>query len=334
MKPNGLSPSSYNTFEGCQHKYYIENFLGIRYPAGRSAYLGSIFHAICESFALIKLAAQNGNKTITMDELGGEKDISTIDVNNVREYEIESLANEIYDHYAKIVTDNIKLAKGDKGKIIQWIYDLLQFKDGEFNPFKMEIIHPEKPFSIPIQKDWAIIDEEKRFCVRGVIDLVYKTPDGIGILDYKTGATRKDFNTGKMKEYEDFYDDIQLLLYNWAATAEFPEYEHREITIYYIQAGGPYTCYFSDIDIARAEQRIERRFKEIAAITIPRLNKSWRCKQFCPFYKEKFENPMIEFRNGKFTEIGQPMSICQEVEFSIRQYGMEFTVEKYKKKKE
>lgn len=334
MKPNGLSPSSYGTFEGCQQKYFIEAFVGLRYPAGKSAFLGTIFHACMEEFALIKLAAQNGHKTIKMDEIGGEKDISSIDVNSVREYEIESLVNEVYDYYYKNVTDNITLTKGDKNKVMKWVFETLEFRNGEFNPFKMEIVHPERPFNIPIEQDWAKIDDERRFNVRGIIDLVYKTKDGIGILDYKTGATRKDFNTGKMKEYEDFYEDIQLLLYNWAATSEFPEYDNREITIYYIQAGGPFTCYFSEIDLAKTEQRIERRFKEIAAIKIPRLNKSWRCKQFCPYYKETFENPMIEFRNGKFTEVGQPMSICQEVECSIREYGMEFTVEKYKKKKD
>ena len=73
----------------------------------------------------------------------------------------------------------------------------------------------------------------------------------IEVIDWKTGR-RLNWATGEEKTYEKLLEDPQLLLYNYAISKLFPEYEQAIMTIYYIRDGGPFSMCFDKPDRERS----------------------------------------------------------------------------------
>jgi len=329
MNISGVSPSSFKVFEECQQKFFIEQSLKYRFPSEwKATDIGTIFHAVAEALALIKLSIQNDSPVIEMQELGGIWNIPD-DFNDKASIHIENLTKEIYNYYTTKIMADKQWDKKDYKTICKYVNSALNDYNGEYNPLQMDIIASEARFDINLE------NTEHPFVIRGVIDLIYQglEKDTIHVLDWKSGS-RKDFVTQKVKEYEDFLEDIQLCIYHWAVSSLFPEYEHIEVTIFYLKDGGPFTVFFDRSDLDKTEKRLYNRYDEIQKLKIPRLNKSWRCEKFCPFSKNFFPEPLTEFRHGKFTKAGKPMSMCQEIEYVVKENGMEWVELNYRKPQE
>ena len=151
--------------------------------------------------------------------------------------------------------------------------------------------------------------------------------------DYKTGK-RKDFYSGVMKDEENLKEDIQLLIYNWAAHELYPDIKQFSVTIYYINDGGPYPILFDENAIDKVKDNVRKKFEYLRTVKYPKLNKSWKCTKYCDFGKSTFEDtaiePIIEFRDGQFATKGECMKKCSQVQYMMEQRGPEWVLENMK----
>lgn len=65
-----LRSSSYNTWDFCQFKYYLDYVLAFRSPANQKAEKGTIVHKGLELLAKAKFAKQNGKDSFYDEEFG------------------------------------------------------------------------------------------------------------------------------------------------------------------------------------------------------------------------------------------------------------------------
>ena len=109
------------------------------------------------------------------------------------------------------------------------------------------------------------------------------------MVDWKTGR-RLDWATGEEKTYEKLLVDPQLLLYNYAISKAFPEYEQSIMTIFYIKDGGPFSMCFDKSDQDKFLGMLKDTFQSIKANNKPKPLSSkrnhWKCTKLCHFYKE------------------------------------------------
>ena len=143
----------------------------------------------------------------------------------------------------------------------------------------------------------------------------------IEVLDYKTGE-RKDWATGEKKDYKKLLDDSQLLLYNYAISKLYPQYDQAIMTIFFLRDGGPFTLCFDESDQSRFLEMLRKRFEEIKNNQHPQLlhpeRKDFRCQRICHFCKTKWP--------------GSKNTICEEAEESLHQIGYSETVKKMTRK--
>lgn len=342
METNGISPSSFNVFNHCEQQFFLEQALRQRFPSSwKATDHGVISHAILELLALVRLSRLNDSPVIQMNELGEYNDKNElIEGTNVwtipDDFEtnlyayLKPLCEQIYHHYTTRVATHHNWEEEDFKKIKKYVHTAITHSNGIWNPLNLNIIGAEQRF------DLELPNCSTAFTIRGVMDLVFHIDKNtVGVCDWKSGK-RADFHSGKKKEYEDFLEDIQLCTYHWALCKLYPEYDYSEITIFYLKDGGPYTIFMDRSSLDKIEQRLYNRYEEIKAVEIPKLNKSepWRCQKFCPFATHSFTKPLTEFRYGQFTKAGKPMSMCQEIEYVVKEHGLEWVTKNYAKPKE
>jgi hypothetical protein len=199
-------------------------------------------------------------------------------------------------------TPNIVYTDKDYKFCQQQIENVLNSK---FNPINLKILDTEKQFEIEIAKPgFQFIDKnnvKRNIKFRGTMDLVTEiNEDTIEIIDYKTGL-RKSWTTGEMKEYDDFLNDIQLRMYNFATSVIYP-HKHRLLTIIFTRDGGPFTVTFTPDDCIKILDILGRKLNEIKNDNYPKRLKDdksktsfhWKCKYVCEF-GSKF--PLSDGRN-------------------------------------
>ena len=134
-------------------------------------------------------------------------------------------------------------------------------------------------------------------------------------IDWKTGR-RIDWATGKEKTYETFSEDPQLLLYHYALSHLFPEYEQTIMTIFYIRDGGPFSLCLDESDKEKFLNMLKNRFTQIKENDSPLLlsqdRSHWKCQKLCPYFKKNWA--------------GTNQNICEYVNDSINEKGMNKTV--------
>jgi ATP-dependent helicase/DNAse subunit B len=316
----------------CHHKYFLEYLLGWRYPAGLKANKGSCTHKVLELIALCKKAQQDKQEKI-IDDIVGE-----LDVNN---YILDDIFDKIYSHYSEAFAFQ-DWGEKDKKDCRKWTNSVLEFNEEDYNPAKRDIVDAEPEFDIELPYEWAKYEYKLpdntvlsgQLHIKGTIDLISKIDDSTyEIIDYKTGK-RTNFFTGELKTHAVLASDPQLLMYFYAAHHLYPSIDNFLVTIYFINDGGPFTLCFNKNDLGKAETLVKEVFEDIKKTKTPTLTKSWRCSKLCPFYKNTFKDteiePMIEFRAGQFTKIGEPMNICSQTEYMMGKNGMGWVLKNYK----
>jgi hypothetical protein len=357
-----LRSSSFGSWEFCQHKFFISSNLGIDEPSNKKADMGTVCHKVLEILACLKKAQQEKNiygqtpdtPIIYKDDIVGEitipddmlveyklDDIDVQTVNDTRgntntykpehqlkkghkRYGVElvnSLIPPVFDYYKS--KSPHKWYPQDYKDCVNWVWMALDFNNGQFDPRRQNIVQPECRFDITIDKPWASYDingVKGQLSFKGTIDLIIDNGYGYEIIDYKTGQ-RKNWAKGYVKDYKHFENDPQLTLYYYAARKLFPEIESIGLTIFWIRDGGPFSLCFDDEYITRAEKLLARQFNEIKRCSKPRLcdptQKSFKCEKLCHFYK-------TSFKEGE-------ENICRTIEKSIKEVGLEKTVELYTK---
>ena len=357
MKINFLRSSSYSNYDFCQQQYFLNYVLGIPRSSGKKALMGTTVHKVLECLAKIKQEITANDKNpihFTDREIGFSDTISNNDL-----YDKQILSDEQIDKInatrinKEVYVDDCKLNYGhtrqgvplvekiisatyshyssddwfpiDYKHCTNWVWMVLDYNEGLFDPRNKKIVAAEQKFDIEIQRDWAKLPSGKFLKIKGTIDLISEVENGIiEIEDYKTGR-RLDWTSktdNDVKTYAKLCTDFQLMLYYYAAHYLYPKIKQIIVTIFYIRDGGPFTVCFDDDTLRLTEDRIQKRLEEIQNCTLPVLHdptqQHFKCKYICDYYK-------IPSPNGK-------TNLCLFINEELKKKSMEEIVKLYTNK--
>ena len=320
-----IRSSSYNNYDYCQMQYFITYVLGHRSLSGKKAQLGTIVHKALECLASCKKKLQDNpdKKSLYINDDAIGKVNFTPKSLHTKAF-VARVLDKSYEHYTENCTH--KYTGADIKFCRTQTETALSYNDGQFDPRKRNVVDTEPQFDIVIDEPWAKFkykmpngeEMEGQLAIKGTIDLVTKvTDDTIEVIDWKTGR-RLNWATGEEKTYEKLLEDPQLLLYNYAISKLYPDYEQSIMTIYYIRDGGPFSMCFDKTDQEKFLGMLEKRVKQIQRNDFPqplsRNRKSFKCTKLCDFYKKNWP--------------GTNISICEHVEENLKAFGHDETVEK------
>ncbi len=309
-----LRSSSFNTYDFCQFKFFLDYVLGLPSEPNKKAVIGTIVHKCLELLAQWKLCRQTGRLEYLDKETG-------ILINSLVEPDYEGILNAAYERLKNEVTHKPWEA-ADRKKCSELLTQALTYNGGVYSPLNQEIIEPEVFFDFEIDKPWAQFEYKLgeqiikgRLALKGSLDLIIRDiNDTYHLIDYKTGAEMKDWNTGKLKTFDDFMEDPQLCIYFYALNKLFPDAKRFLVTIFYIQAGGPVTLPFETSSLPEIENRIKNRFEEIQKNQSPKLIfPDFKCKYLC--WHGRFN------KNGEKVDYGS--SVCAAMSKEMLKLGVE-----------
>ena len=317
-----IRSSSYNNYSYCQMQYFITYVLGHQATSGKKAELGTIVHKVMEILAKLKKYQQDNPKktklTIEDDALGS---LSIKKSELLQKDIVNSLLSKSFKFYTSESTHSF--TKADSENCLQLVWDTLNYNDGQFDPRYRNIVAAEPHFDIPIDEDWAHFEYEYngkmikgQLAIKGTIDLVTETSEGIiEVIDWKTGR-RLDWATGEEKTYEKLCSDPQLLLYNYAISKLFPDYKQSIMSIFFIKDGGPFSMCFDESDQKRFLKMLKAKFEDIKNNQKPQPispnRENWKCTKLCHYCKTNWP--------------GTDQNMCIYIENSLKSNGMEQTI--------
>ena len=299
-----LSASAYKCYEQCPFKYFLQYHLRIRGEQTFAAEYGSEIHEILERYALakkngtdeawhakqkpepsngpyltceeieeqyIEILLENGWRSDKMAEMwpkhryvmecekscddcpffeNGICGIVKHPVDEMYGYDPDDRDNKGKPIEEKKIDYDFGCPLEEYKEGIRQIEDVI-FDDKPYAPFNRKIVDAERYFRIKIE------DGGHEYLASGLIDLVTEADkDTIEIFDYKTGRYKMS--------YPEAIDDIQLLMYYYAAKKMYPKYKHHMVTIYYLCGGKKQiTPPFGNISLQECEERIKVRWNEI-----------------------------------------------------------------------
>ena len=111
--------------------------------------------------------------------------------------------------------------------------------------------------------------------------------------------------------------DPQLLLYNYAISKTFPEYDQTIMTIFYVKDGGPFSMCFDKSDEEKFLGMLKDTFLSIRDNNSPRLLSSdrshWKCTKLCHYFKNNWP--------------GTDHNMCTHIKDHLDKHGMDKTVQ-------
>ena len=317
-----IRSSSYNNYAYCQMQYFITYVLGHQPDSGKKAELGTLVHKVLEILAKLKKYTQDNPKKNTLsieDDALGKINIKKSELFN------KDTVDDILKLSFKFYTVDSKhsFTKGDNDNCHKLIWDTLNYNDGQFDPRYRKIVEAEPHFDIPIEEDWAFFEYEVngqkikgQLAIKGTIDLVTESSDGIiEVIDWKTGR-RLDWATGEEKTYEKLCSDPQLLLYNYAISKLFPQYKQSIMSIFFIKDGGPFSMCFDKDDEKKFLKMLKNKFEDIKNNAKPQPisqnRDNWKCAKLCHYCKTKWP--------------GTDQNMCIYIENNLKNNGMDHTI--------
>lgn len=291
--------------------YFLEYNLGHRTTSGKAAEKGTMVHKVLEVLALTNMALTRGELTFHEPELDYVFDATACWPDDVLDlvwdYEMKKTKNEF--------------TQRDKADCKKWVWKALQYRDGLYDPRKLNVKGVEVHFDFPIKKKWAEYEYELpdgqilkgHLGLKGTIDLVTEiNKDTLEFVDWKTGKWQTDFATGETKDFEKLCSDPQLRIYYYALRHVYPTYKNIVPTIFFIQGDGPFSMCFSDKDLRDTEDMLAKKFERIKKTKIPKLTKSWKCTKTCYF--------------GMNQHPGSKDTICEFMRKKVLARGMDYTL--------
>lgn len=314
--------SSYTRWDFCPQLYFIEYCLGWSGKSNMKADKGTITHKVLEILANLNITKKK-NRDIFTDDILGNISVNGVDINKI--------TKDVYNYYSA-ATPHHDWSTGDYHDCKEWVWKVIKYNDGQFDPRKRNIIAAEPHFDFEIKKPWAKYSYNYdgkvlsgHLALKGTIDLITRLDDGIiEIVDWKTGR-RLNWATGEEKTQECFKDDPQLRLYHYAVNQLY-NVDQVLVTIYYINDGGPFTVFFDKTDLEKTEQMIRSRFMIIKNVTNPCLNKSWKCSKLCDAGKTTFERTNIK----PMVINNQMLTKCEQIKYELDRCQMCDVIDKYK----
>ena len=317
-----IRSSSYNNYAYCQMQYFITYVLGHQPDSGKKAELGTIVHKVMEVLAKLKKYQQDNPKKLTL--LINDDALKSVSIKKNEFFKtttIENILSQSFDFYTK--SSKHSFTKSDKNLCTELVWNTLKYNDGQFDPRNRKIVAAEPHFDIPIDEEGAYyeyeINGEKikgQLAIKGTIDLVTETDDGIiEAIDWKTGK-RLDWATGEEKTYGKLCSDPQLLLYNYALSKLFPDYKQSIMSIFFIKDGGPFSMCFDELDKTKFLDMLKTRYFEIQNNNNPKPisqnRDNWKCTKLCHYCKNNWP--------------GTETNMCIYIENSIKTNGIQKTI--------
>lgn len=264
MKIDYIRSSCIGTYTDCEWKYYLEYLCGVESIANFAALKGTMVHCVGELLARSKKTGRHLRK----------------DKYNDYNYLLDIVWKRFNKTHGKIFPG--KFTHEDYEFCKENIEFILSSK---FSPLKLEVLQTELQFEIALIRKGFDSD----FKLRGTIDLI-TTPNSHTLhgIDWKTGL-RKNWQTGKVKEYEDFQKDIQIRIYDLALYTLYPSIPDRLFTVFYTRDGGPFTVSFSDKDREDTLESLRQHCNAIKRNKNPkrlkddpsRSSEKWKCFKIC-----------------------------------------------------
>ena len=317
-----IRSSSYNNYSYCEMQYFITYVLGYQPVSGKKADLGTITHKVMEVLAKLKKELQDNHNQKTLlvndDALGK---ISTSKSDFSSDKLVDKILDKSFSFYSSKSTHTF--TKADKNTCLDMCWSALSFNNGQFDPRNRNIVAAEPHFDIPIDEDWAHYEYEingklikGQLAIKGTIDLVTEISNGtLEAVDWKTGK-RLDWATGEEKDYEKLNKDPQLLLYNYALSKLFPEYEQSIMSIFFIKDGGPFSLCFDKSDQDRFLSMLKDKFADIQKNNLPRPisvdRTNWKCTKLCHYCKTNWPET--------------DKNMCIYIDEYLKKHGMQKTV--------
>ena len=301
MKIRALSPSGYACYAWCPFQYYLKYILKFTEgdQSGPSALLGQIAHKVLELLSRAKI----GNKPISS-----------------KVWDYNYLWNIVFNHYSKKNPETA--GKIDKSKLKNVCKKLVELINHPVeSPLVCNTLSSEQSFGIELKypefitpKEWLHPNETgtKYFSIRGIIDRIDKL-DGetIEIVDYKTGQSSSFLSQDKKKkEPSDLKKEVQPGMYFLASKTLYPWAKNVLTTFNYITDGGPISVPYCDADLPDILKMIRTQYNLIKNDNNPQRNRTWRCKNFCPF--------------------GNKTGICNRIWAEKEELGHQFIENQYK----
>jgi hypothetical protein len=305
-------------------QYFITYVLGHQSVSGKKADVGTIVHKVLECLASLTKASQETSSRSKKLSINDDS-IGSVSINKSDLY-TEKLVSNLLDKSFEFYTNNSahSFSKLDKENCYSLIWTTLNFNHGQFDPRNRNIVAAEPHFDILIEEDWAKFQYELpdgkiingQLAIKGTIDLVTKIDDKtIEVIDWKTGK-RLDWSTGEEKTYEKLCSDPQLLLYNYAISKLFPEYDQAIMSIFFIKDGGPFSMCFDKADHSKFLNMLKNRFQEIQKNNKPKPistdRSNWKCTKLCHFCKNNWPN--------------SDKNMCIYIEDYLNTHGMDKTI--------
>ncbi len=320
--------SSYNNYDYCEMQYFITYVLGHRSDSGKKAELGTMAHKAMEILAGLKKFQQDNSrkKYLVVDDDAAGKIRVHKDKLYTDEF-VDELCDISIDCYAK--HSKHKFAPRDRKAVFETVWTFLRHNDGQFDPRKRNIHHPEPHFDIPIEEEWAKFEYEidgkmvkGQLAIKGTIDLVtLVNEDTIEVIDWKSGR-RMDWASGEVKDYSKLENDAQLLLYFYAISKLYPEFPNRIMSIFFYKDKDgdpdpmPFSLMFDKNDEARFLEMLRKRVDEIRQNVSPKLldhtRNHWKCRYLCHFRKNNWP--------------GTEDNMCIHIEKELKKTGMKETI--------
>lgn len=224
----GISPSAINTLIDCKLRFAYQYLLGLKEPAEISeeidpALFGSILHKAMDLLYNNLPEKSKGNITVNpqlLDQLN-DKIESTL---------LEAFKSEVFEGKTPRWEGRNLIIKSVLEKYIKGILSI----DKQNGPFT--ILQTEMRVEANLNVSMPILSSEKtEVRIKGFIDRVDETQDGIHIIDYKTGRDVRDFstisdlinpNSGKTNKAA-----LQTLIYGWMWLNSNPGYRSNSIPV-------------------------------------------------------------------------------------------------------
>ena len=334
-------------------QFFLTYNLGLYAPPNHKALMGTTVHKVLEILALGKQYHQKNPEVQKFKIEDFEFDINTwlkptvldddeVDaINKSRKnkdvylvpapiksghtrYGVKLVKNIIDKTSARYAqTEEKPWAKIDYMTVENWVWMLLDYMKGHYDPRRRNIVQPEWQFEYIFDDDWAKYNYNIKgqnitgsFGIKGTIDFITEVSDTtLEVIDYKTGQ-RLDWATGEKKTLKKLEDDFQLMLYYYALKQKFPD-KNILVTIFFIRDGGPFTITFDDDILPKVKSKLQQHFEYVRSVKIPKMldkeQKDFRCNRLCHFKKSEWEYTGINTCRFMYNEINKT-SLEQVVE--------------------
>ena len=352
-----IRSSALGSYDYCPMSHFINYNLGIQQVPRVKTVIGTTAHKVLECLAICKKYIQDnprakkimftddalGELTISKSKLFEESILTPLEITKINSSRINKdvymhpvfleqgakrIGREVVDD---LIARTIKVYKDDRWAPIDekhasnFVWMALEWDNGQFDPRNRNIFFPEKQFDFVLDRDWSSYEFEMNgemyrgnLAIKGTIDLITKVNDTtLEIIDWKTGQ-RKDWGTDKIKDYDYFCQDRQLMLYYYAARKMFPQFDNIFVTIFYIRHSGPFTVCFDTSHMDQIELTLKQHFLEVSANTKPKMRSErqtdFQCKILCDYFKKKVGNT----------------NFCKHIHNELNTIGMDAVIEQYK----